>query len=73
MRREKNEYNSGTQLNLSNCESLYPIIFFDLSFQKEKVTRDPKQLTFRYRLSANANQNFNVHAVVLYEETIAIN
>ena len=29
-------------------------------------------LTFRYRLSANSTQNFSVHAIVLYEETIAI-
>ena len=25
----KNDYNSGTQLNLSNYDSLYPLIFFD--------------------------------------------
>ena len=71
----KNDYNSGSayiQLNLNNYDSLFPFILFDLSFQTEKVTRDPKQLTFRYRLSANANQNFSVHAVVLYEEQIAI-
>ena len=68
----KNDYNSGSQLNLANYESLFPLIFFDLSFQTEKVTRDPKQLIFRYRLSANANQNFSVHAVVLYEEQNAI-
>ena len=68
----KNDYSSGSQLNLSIYESLYPLIFFDLSFQTEKVTRDPKQLTFRYRLSENANQNFSVHTVVLYEEQIAI-
>ena len=66
----KNDYNSGTQLNLSNYESLYPLTF--LSFQTEKVTRDSKQLTFRYRLSANATHTFNVHAVVLYEEQVAI-
>ena len=63
----KNDYNSGTQLNFSNFDSLYPLIFFYLSFQTEKVTRDPKQ---QFRLSANANQNFSVHAVVLYEESI---
>ena len=40
----KNDYNSATQLNLSNYENLYPLIFFDLSFQTEKVTRDPKQI-----------------------------
>ena len=68
----KNDYDSGTQLNLSNYDSLYPRLFFDLSFQTEKVTTDPKHLTFRYRLSANADQNFSVHAVVLYAEQIAI-
>ena len=34
----KNDYNSGTQLNLSNYESLFPLIFFDLSFQTESYT-----------------------------------
>ena len=47
-----NDYNSGTQLNLSNYRSLYPLIYFDLSYQAEKVTRDPKQLIFRYKLVA---------------------
>ena len=68
----KNDYNSGTQLNLENYSSLYPLIFFHLSFQTEKITRDPKQLTFRYRLTGNPNQNFSVHAVVPYEEQLAI-
>ena len=68
----KNDYNTGTQLNTANYNSLYPLIYFDLSYQSEKVTRDPKQLIFRYRLSANANQNFAVHAVVLYEEILKI-
>ena len=68
----KNDYNTGTQLNTANYNSLYPLIYFDLTNQSEKVTRDPKQLIFRYRLSANANQNFAVHAVVLYEEILKI-
>ena len=38
----KNNYNSGTQLNLTNYNSLYSLIYFDLSYQTEKVTRDPK-------------------------------
>ena len=49
----KNDYKSGTQLNLANYDSLYLLIFFYLFFQ----TENPKQLTFRYTLSANANQN----------------
>ena len=68
----KNDYNTGTQLNNANYNALYPLIYFDLTYQSEKVTRDPKQLIFRYRLSANANQNFAVHAVVLYEEILKI-
>ena len=68
----KNDYNTGTQLNIANYNSLYPLIFFDLSFQTEKVTRDPKQLIFRYKLNANAAANFNIHAIVLYEETVVI-
>jgi len=70
----KNNFNSGTQLNLSNYNSLYPLIFFDLSYQAEKITRDPKQLIFRYKLNANsaADSPFSVHAIVLYEETVVI-
>ena len=69
----KNNYNSGTQLNLANYNSLYPIIYFDLPYQTDKVTRDPKQLVFRYKINANSGVNFSVHAIVLYEETIVIN
>ena len=43
---QKNDYNTGTQLNLSNSNSLYPLKYFDFSFRVEKVTRDPKQLIF---------------------------
>lgn len=69
----RNDYNTGTQLNLANYSSLFSLIYFDLTYQTEKVTRDPKQLIFRYRLPANADQNFAVHAVVLYEEILKIN
>lgn len=40
----KNDYNTGIQLNMSNFYSLYSVIYFDLSYQAESVTRDPKQL-----------------------------
>ena len=71
----KNNYNSGTQLNLANYNSLYSLIYFDLSYQTEKVTRDPKQLIFRYKLNANTlpADAFSVHAIILYKETIVIN
>ena len=70
----KNNYNSGTQLNMSNYNSLYPLIFFDLSFQTEKVTRDPKQLIFRYKINADTQQAdaFSVHAIIIYDQTVVI-
>ena len=69
----KNDFNSGTQLNLSNYDELFPLIYFDLTFQAERVTRDPKQLIFRYKLNANSTDTFRVHAVILYKETVLIN
>ena len=68
----KNDYNSRTQLNIVNYRSLYLLIYFNIKYQTEKVTRDSKQLIFCYRLTANATQNFSVHAVVLYEEMVKI-
>ena len=35
----KNDYNTCTQFNIANYNSLYPLIFFDLSYQTEKVTK----------------------------------
>ena len=70
--RRKNDYNTGTQLNLTNYNSLYPLIYFDLRNQPEKITRDPKQLIFRYKLNTNSAANFSVHAIVLYEEEAII-
>ena len=69
----KNDFNSGTQLNLSNYDELFPLIYFNLTFQAERVTRDPKQLIFRYKLNANSTDAFSVHAVILYKETVLIN
>ena len=69
---KKNDYNSGTQLNISNYNSLFTIIYFDLTCQTEKVTRDPKQLIFNYNISADSTAAFNVHSIVLYEETVVI-
>ena len=68
----ENYYNTGTQLNLSSYSSLFPLIYFDPTYQTEKVTRDPKRLIFRNRLSTNATQDFNAHAAVLYEKVLKI-
>ena len=66
----KNDYNSGTQLNLSNFTSLYGLIYFDLSYQKEVVTRDPKQLILHYRINVAPAANVRAHSIVFYKSEV---
>ena len=50
---ENNDYNTGTQLNVANFTSLYPVIYFVLTYQDEQITRDPKQLILEYRITVS--------------------
>ena len=68
----KNDLNTGTQLNIHNFDALYGLIYFDLTYQKETVTRDPKQLILNYRLNTAPTANVNAHAIVLYESEIIV-
>ena len=68
----KNDFNTGTQLNLANFTSLYGLIYFDLTYQKEVVTRDPKQLILHYRLNTAPAQNIRAHSIVFYESEIVV-
>ena len=68
----KNDYNTGTQLNVSNFTSLYGLIYFDLSYQKEVITRDPKQLILHYRLNAAPAANVRAHSIVFYESEVVV-
>ena len=68
---KKNDYNTGTQLSVTNFSTLYPLIYFDLTYQEDRPTRDPKKLNLKYTKSAPA-ADIQFHAVVLYEEDIVI-
>ena len=68
----KNDFNTGTQLNLPNFTSLYGLIYFDLTYQKETPTRDPKQLILNYRLNAVPAANVRAHAIVFYENEVIV-
>ena len=71
--RKKNDYNTGTQLNIANFTSLYPLIYFNLTYQEEKPTRDPKKLNLKFNVSGGpAAADFQLRAIVLYEEDIVI-
>ena len=69
----KNDLNTGTQLNIHNFASLYGLVYFDLTYQKEAVTRDPKQLILNYRLNTAPAANVKAHAIVFYESEVIVN
>ena len=69
---KKNDYNTGTQLNIANFTSLYPLIYFDLTYGEEKPTRDPKKLNLKFTVNTAAAADFRLHAIVLYEEDIVV-
>ena len=68
----KNDYNTGTQLNLANYTRLYGLIYFDLNYQKEAITRDPKQLILHYRLNVAPAANVRAHSIVFYESEVIV-
>ena len=67
----KNDY-SGTQLNISNYSSFYGLIYFDLTYQKETVTRDSKMLTLHYKLNVAPAAGVKCHSIVFYESEIIV-
>ena len=72
-RYRKNDYNTGTKLDVSNYVPLYPVIYFDLRATKESVTGDSKKLVPHNRLNEAANaHDYNIFAAVLNEEEIVI-
>ena len=68
----KNDYNTGTQLNLSNFTALYGLVYFDLTYQKEVVTRDPKQLILHYRLNVAPTADVRAHSIVFHETEVIV-
>ena len=69
----KNDLNTGTQLNIHNFTSIYGLVYFDLTYQKEAITRDPKQLILNYRLNTAPTANVRAHAIVFYESEVIVN
>ena len=69
----KNDVKTGTQLNIHNFTSIYGLVYFDLTYQKESVTRDPKQLILNYRLNVAPAADVRAHAIVFYKNEIIVN
>ena len=69
---KENDYNTGTQVNVANYESLYPLIYFNLTYQADSATRDPKKLLLKYTINQASTVDYQVHAIVLYEEEVVV-
>ena len=67
-----NDKNTGSLLNRSNFESLFGLVYFNLEYQKEDVTNDPKQLTLRCRLNTLPTARYKIYALVMYDEDVVI-
>jgi len=70
--RKENDHNTGTQVNVHNYERLYPLIYFNLTYQADSATRDPKKLLFNYTINQASTVDYQVHAIVLHEEEVVV-
>ena len=73
--RKKPDYNSETQSQLTNYNSLFPLIYFDLSCipnRKKKLHEILSRHTCKWNAAAVADHAFSVHSIVLHEETVVI-
>ena len=62
------EYSEGTLLNISNFQSLFPFLYFDLTKQKGDIRDGTTKLTFRYELSGTTATPYSVYSLTLYEQ-----
>ena len=68
----RDDMNTGTQLNIHNFTSIYGLVYFDLTYQKESITRDPKQLILNYTLNVEPTADVRAHAIVFYKNEIIV-
>ena len=63
-----NEYNEGSLLNISNFQTLFPFLYFDITKQKTDIKDGTTKLTFRYELSGTTTTPYSIYALTLYEQ-----
>ena len=65
---KNSEYSEGSLLNILNYQTLFPVIYFDVTKQKADIRDGTTKLTFRYELSGTTATAYSVHALTLYEQ-----
>ena len=69
---KNSEYGEGSLINISNFQTLFPFLYFDLTKQKKDIRDGTTKLTFRYELSGVAATAYSVYALTLYEQEAEI-
>ena len=67
-----NDFQGGTLLNRTNCEEIFPFIYFDLTKQKIDIKDGVTKLVFHYKLSGKTTNSYNIYALILHEKTAEI-
>ena len=65
---KNNEFSEGSLINISNFQTLFPFLYFDLTKQKADIRDGTTKLTFRYELSGTTAAAYSVYALTLYEQ-----
>ena len=65
---KNNEFSEGSLINISNFQTLFPFLYFDLTKQKADVRDGTTKLTFPYELSGTTATAYSVYALTLYEQ-----
>ena len=65
---KNNEFREGSLINISNFQTLFPFLYFDLTKQKADIRDGTTKLTFRYELSGTTAAAYSVYALTLYEQ-----
>ena len=65
-----NEYNEGSLLNISNFQTLFPFLYFDLTKQKTDIKDGTTKLTFRYELSGTTATAYSLYVPCLLKDHV---
>ena len=63
---KQNDTNTGSLLTRDNFNKLNGFLYFNLTYQSDSITADPKQIVLLYKLisAPAAGSNYKVYAII---------
>ena len=59
-------------VDLKSFKDLYGLLYFNLTYQEEKIKYGTTKLELNYTLSVTPNANYNIYALILYGQKISV-